>query len=542
MDNPTTQVPGGLDVVNELDARAREIARRRTFAIISHPDAGKTTLTEKLLLYAGAIDLAGAVRGRKTQRHAVSDWMEMEQQRGISISAAALEFELEGHHVTLLDTPGHQDFSEDTYRTLLAVDSVVMVLDAAKGIEPQTRKLFEVCRARGLPVLTFINKLDQPSLDPFELLDQIERVLGIAAAPMNWPLGDGINFAGVYDLESNAVLLYERGARGQRTEPVSVDDPEHPSVERLIGAQRQRQLIDAIAMISGAGTRFDLEAYRAERQTPVFFGSALNDFGVEPFLRALLTLAPSPAPRPSDVGLVLPTDPDFSGFVFKMQANMNPRHRDRVAFVRVCSGRLAKDMSVINERLGTTVRLSRVYRFFGRDRETVPEAYPGDVVGLVNPGRLAIGDTLYAGRKVRFPPIPQFPAERFAFLRPADVRHKRFDEAVRQLEEEGLMQVFIPQTGLRHPVIGVVGSLQFDVIEARLQSEYGIKCVLEPLPHVAARWPVPESEQTRPITLTTSGVMPIKDRHGRDVVLFESAWELRFVTEANPGIRLLDSI
>jgi peptide chain release factor 3 len=417
-----------------------------------------------------------------------------------------------------------------------------MVLDAAKGIEPQTRKLFEVCRARGLPVLTFINKLDQPSLDPFELLDQIERVLGIAAAPMNWPLGDGINFAGVYDLEADAVLLYERGARGQRTEPVSVDDPEHPSVERLVGAQRQRQLIDAIEMISGAGTRFDLEAYRAERQTPVFFGSALNDFGVEPFLRALLTLAPSPAPRPSDAGLVLPTDPDFSGFVFKMQANMNPRHRDRVAFVRVCSGRLAKDMSVINERLGTTVRLSRVYRFFGRDRETVPEAYPGDVVGLVNPGRLAIGDTLYAGRKVRFPPIPQFPAERFAFLRPADVRHKRFDEAVRQLEEEGLMQVFIPQTGLRHPVIGVVGSLQFDVIEARLQSEYGIRCVLEPLPHVAARWPVPESEETRPIALTSSGVMTIKDRQGRDVLLFESAWELRFVTEANPGIRLLDTM
>jgi peptide chain release factor 3 len=542
MTDPTTQAGAGLDVVNELDARAREIARRRTFAIISHPDAGKTTLTEKLLLYAGAIDLAGAVRGRKTQRHAVSDWMELEQQRGISISAAALEFELEGHHVTLLDTPGHQDFSEDTYRTLLAVDSVVMVLDAAKGIEPQTRKLFEVCRARGLPVLTFINKLDQPSLDPFELLDQIERVLGIAAAPMNWPLGDGINFAGVYDLESDAVLLYERGARGQRTEPVSVDDPEHPSVERLVGAQRQRQLIDAIAMISGAGTRFDLEAYRAERQTPVFFGSALNDFGVEPFLRALLTLAPSPAARPSDAGLVLPTDADFSGFVFKMQANMNPRHRDRVAFVRVCSGRLAKDMSVINERLGTTVRLSRVYRFFGRDRETVPEAYPGDVVGLVNPGRLAIGDTLYAGRKVRFPPIPQFPAERFAFLRPADMRHKRFDEAVRQLEEEGLMQVFLPQTGLRHPVIGVVGSLQFDVIEARLQSEYGIRCVLEPLPHVAARWPVPESEQTRPIALTSSGVMTIKDRQGRDVLLFESAWEVRFVTEANPGIRLLDTM
>ena len=536
---PTTS--GGEPTV-ETDTLAREVARRRTFAIISHPDAGKTTLTEKLLLYAGAIELAGAVRGRKTQRHAVSDWMEMEQQRGISISAAAIELELDGHHLTLLDTPGHQDFSEDTYRTLLAVDSVVMVLDAAKGVEPQTRKLFDVCRARGLPVLTFINKLDQPALDPFELLDQIERVLGIAAAPINWPLGDGTAFAGVYDLEGNTVLLYERGARGQRTAPVEVADPRDPAVERLIGPARQKQLIEAAAMISGAGTRFDLDAYRRERQTPVFFGSALNDFGVEPFLRALLTLAPSPGPRASESRPVPPTHPDFSGFVFKIQANMNPRHRDRVAFVRICSGRLTKDMSVINERLGTTVRLSRVYRFFGRERETVPEAYPGDVVGLVNPGRLAIGDTLYAGQRVRYAPIPQFPAERFAYLRPADVRHKRFDEAVRQLEEEGLMQVFTPQTGLRHPIIGVVGPLQFDVVEARMQSEYGIRCDIEGLPHVAARWPVPDPADSRPVTLTTSGTLTVKDRVGRDVVLFESPWELRYVLENNPHVQFLDSM
>jgi len=528
--------------VSDSDVLAREVARRRTFAIISHPDAGKTTLTEKLLLYAGAIELAGAVRGRRTQRHAVSDWMEMEQQRGISISAAALEFELDGHHVTLLDTPGHQDFSEDTYRTLLAVDSVVMVLDAAKGIEPQTLKLFEVCRARGLPVLTFINKLDQPSLDPFELLDQIERVLGLAAAPINWPIGDGSAFAGVYDLDANAVLLYERGATGRRKEPVAVADPHDLAVERLVGAERQHRLIEAAGMIHGAGTRFDLEAYRQERQTPVFFGSALNDFGVEPFLRALLTLAPSPAPRTSDVGVILPTDPDFSGFVFKMQANMNPRHRDRVAFLRICSGRLTKDMVATNARLGTAVRLARVYRFFGRDRETVPEAYPGDVVGLVNPGRLAIGDTLYADRPVRYPPIPQFPAERFAYLRPTDVRHKRFDQAVRQLEEEGLMQVFVPETGLRHPIIGVVGPLQFDVIEARLRSEYGIRSVLEPLPHVAGRWPVPESPTAKPLALTTSGVLTAKDRFGRDVVLFESSWELRYVMENNPQIHFHDSM
>src|SRR5512138_2132997 len=412
------------------DALASEVARRRTFAIISHPDAGKTTLTEKLLLYGGAIELAGAVRGRKSGRKAASDWMEIEQQRGISISAAALEFELEGHHVTLLDTPGHQDFSEDTYRTLLAVDSVVMVLDAAKGVEPQTLKLFEVCRSRGLPVLTFINKLDQPARDPFELLDQIEHVLGISAAPMNWPLGDGPDFRGVYDLEANAVLLYERQARGRRTQPVVVAGAQAEEVTELVGERRQQELIDAVEIITGAGTRFDRDAYGRARQTPVFFGSALNDFGVEPFLHALLSLAPSPGPRDADVGAIEPTDPNFSGFIFKIQANMNPRHRDRVAFLRICSGRLAKDMTVMNARLGTPLRLSRVYRFFGRDRETVPEAFPGDVVGIVLPGRIAIGDTLGRDKSIAFPPIEQFPPEQFAYLRPAEGRHKRFDEAI----------------------------------------------------------------------------------------------------------------
>src|SRR5262245_22388947 len=377
--NPKRIIRKRTEVNDTIERVRAEVARRRTFAIISHPDAGKTTLTEKLLLYAGAIELAGAVRGSKTQRHAVSDWMEIEQQRGISISAAALEFELNGCHVTLLDTPGHQDFSEDTYRTLLAVDSVVMVLDAAKGVEPQTRKLFEVCRSHGLPVLTFINKLDQPALDPFELLDQIERVLGLAAAPMNWPLGDGPDFRGVYDLESNAILFYDRQEkRGRRTAPVSVASPSDPEVEELVGAQRQQDLIEAVAIITGAGTKFDAAAYREARQTPVFFGSAINDFGVEPFLHGLLSLAMPPGPRRTATGTVSPTDPHFSGFVFKIQANMNPRHRDRVAFVRVCTGRLQKDMQVVNARLDTELRLSRVYRFFGRDRETVPEAFPGD--------------------------------------------------------------------------------------------------------------------------------------------------------------------
>jgi peptide chain release factor 3 len=533
-----SQLPALDEQSLERDALAREVARRRTFAIISHPDAGKTTLTEKLLLYAGAIELAGAVRGRKTGRHATSDWMEIEQQRGISISAAALEFELQGHHVTLLDTPGHQDFSEDTYRTLLAVDSVVMVLDAAKGIEAQTLKLFEVCRTRRLPVLTFVNKLDQPSRDPFELMDEIERVLGVAAAPMNWPLGDGVDFRGVYDLEARALLLYERQKAGTRTEPVAVTDPADPMVLDIVGERRQRELIEAVEIISGAGTRFDPAAYREERQTPVFFGSALNDFGVEPFLAALLSLAPAPAPRlTADAEVVDPTDPTLSGFVFKIQANMNPRHRDRVAFFRISSGRLTKDMAVQHERLGTTLRLSRVYRFFGRDRETVPEAYAGDVVGLVNPGQLAIGDTLYAGKAVRFPPIPQFPPERFASLRPGDVRHKRFDEAVQQLAEEGLLQVFMPQSGFRHPIVGVVGALQFDVIEARLKSEYGIECRVDTLPYITARWPEATRPEALPLKLPLTGVLMVKDLRDRDVLLFQSDWELRYCAERNPDVR-----
>jgi peptide chain release factor 3 len=522
------------------DTLAREVARRRTFAIISHPDAGKTTLTEKLLLYAGAIELAGAVRGNRNQRKAASDWMEIEQQRGISISTAALEFELEGCHVTLLDTPGHQDFSEDTYRTLLAVDSVVMVLDAAKGVEPQTLKLFDVCRAHGLPVLTFINKLDQPARDPFELLDQIERVLGIAAAPMNWPLGDGQDFRGVYDLEQNAVLMYERQERGRRTKSLDVAAPQDEAVGDLIGEKRQRELIDAVEIISGAGTRFDPAQYRRGRQTPVFFGSALNDFGVEPFLHALLHLAPSPAARPTDSGdVVEPGDPSFSGFVFKIQANMNPRHRDRVAFVRVCSGRLAKDMLVVNTRLASQIRLSRVYRFFGRDRETVPEAYPGDVVGIVNPGRIAIGDTLYAGRQVQFPPIPQFPSEQFAIVRPRDIRHKRLDDAVDQLAEEGLLQVFFPQTGTRHAIVGVIGTLQFDVIEARLSAEYGIPCTLDRLPHTAARWPIGADIASLTVPM---GVMRTVDRKGRDVLLFQTAWEVSYTAEKNPGVEFRDTM
>ncbi|MPZ16896.1 MAG: peptide chain release factor 3 [Luteitalea sp.] len=527
------------DAPSSSDLLAAEVARRRTFAIISHPDAGKTTLTEKTLLYAGAIELAGAVRGRKSQRHALSDWMEVERQRGISITSAALEFELDDCKITLLDTPGHRDFSEDTYRTLLAVDSAVMVIDAAKGIEDQTRKLFEVCRRRGLPILTFVNKLDLPSRDPLELVDEIERVLQIAAAPVNWPIGDGDRFKGVYDLERHQVLLYERSVGGQRRAPVAVTSVTDPLLVTLLGEAACARLREAVALLETAGTPFDRDAYLAAAQTPVFFGSALTNFGLEPFLRALVQLAPSPRPRPSTRGLIDPTAPDFSGFVFKIQANMNPRHRDRIAFVRVCSGRLSRDMQVMNPRLKTPVRLARPHRFFGRERETVETAVAGDVVGLVNPGRFAIGDTLFAGTPAEYPPIPRFAAEHFGIARLRDIRFKQFDEGVKQLEEEGLMQVVFPTAGRREPILGVVGALQLDVVEARLTSEYGVSCEVQRLNYVSARWVAGSDEAMRAIELPGQGVLQATDRQGRLVLLFASSWELDYCQRKNPDLELL---
>jgi peptide chain release factor 3 len=520
-----------------LEALAREVQRRRTFAIISHPDAGKTTLTEKTLLYAGAIELAGAVRGRKTQRHVVSDWMEMERDRGISITTAALEFELRGCRVTLLDTPGHRDFSEDTYRTLMAVDSVVMVIDAAKGIEAQTRKLFEVAKMRGLPMLTFVNKLDLPGRDPLDLLDEIERVLGVHAAPMNWPLGTGDRFTGVYDIPCDEVRFYERVTGGERRAPVTVTNVDDPRLADIVGHASAAELREAIHLLEAAGTKFDEDAYRAGRQTPVFFGSALANFGIETFLEALTEFAPPPQPRDSNVGVVAPSDEEFSGFVFKIQANMNPRHRDRVAFLRVCSGVLVKDMQVTNARLGHTIRLSRPSRFFGRERETVQTAYPGDVVGLVNPGQFAIGDTVYAGRAVQYPPMPHFPAEHFGALRLNDVRFKQFDDGVGQLEEEGLMQVLYSETGRRQPILGVVGALQFDVIVGRLAAEYGVACRLEPLPYVAARWV--RTAKAPELLRLPFGAQLVRDRRGALVLLLPSLSALAYAERENPGTEFL---
>ncbi len=526
----------------QQDAAQRriEVRRRRTFAIISHPDAGKTTLTEKLLLYAGAIELAGAVRGRKTQRHVVSDWMDIERERGISVTSAALDFELGNCRITLLDTPGHQDFSEDTYRTLFAVDSAIMVIDAAKGIEAQTRKLFEVCRLRRLPVLTFVNKLDLPGRDPFDLMDEIEHVLGIHAAAVNWPIGSGDRFRGVFDLSSALVRLYERvqGGGGFRA-PVSTTDLADVALTQLLGRDMHERLTSEVSLLHGAGTRFDPEEYLAGRQTPVFFGSALSNFGLESLLQAIETLAPPPSPRLADRGLIQPDAPDFSGFVFKIQANMNRRHRDRVAFVRICSGTFTRDMALVNPRLGETVRAARPYRFFGGVRETVERAYPGDVLGLPNPGKFAIGDTLYAGEPVRYPRVPRFPPEHFGRARLLDTRAKQFDIGLRQLEEEGLMQVVFPVTSRREPILCVVGPLQMDVVEARLRQEYGVDCRIEPMSLTALRWLRGNAQAIADVTLPGSGVVRATDRDEQAVLLFESAWHLSYSEQQNPRVEFV---
>ena len=520
-------------VQSELE---REVARRRTFAIISHPDAGKTTLTEKLLLYAGAIELAGAVRGRKARKHATSDWMALEQERGISITAAALEFELDGRRMALLDTPGHKDFSEDTYRALIAADSVVMVIDAANGVEEQTRKLFEVCRRHRLPILTFVNKFDRPARDPLALLDDIERTLGISAAPVNWPVGDAEHFRGVYDLHSRHLLLYERESQGQYRAPVDVSDLDDPGARQLIGESVYAHFRESLDVIRAAGTHFDVAQYLAGSQTPVFFGSAMTNFGLEPFLRALVELAPPPQPRLSDAGLVSPTDERFTGFVFKIQANMDPRHRDRVAFVRVCSGKFLKDMAVSNSRVGKTIRATRAYRFFGRDRETVSEAYAGDIIGLVNPGQFTIGDTLHTGAPLHLPGVPRFPAEHFGRVRLQDTRYKQFDDGLKQLEEEGLMQVFFAASGRREPIVGVVGALQFDVIASRLRTEYGVEVQIDPATYAAARW---VADPARTIPSLGGGAAVAVDRRDRRLILFASEWEVQYFERQHPDVKLL---
>ena len=531
----SSQAPLEIDLAKQL---AEAVDRRRNFAIISHPDAGKTTLTEKLLLYGGAIQQAGAVKARGEQRKVTSDWMELEKQRGISITSTVLQFDYGTTTINLLDTPGHQDFSEDTYRTLAAADNAVMLEDAAKGLEPQTRKLFEVCRMRQIPIFTFINKMDRPCRDPLSLLDEIESELGLIPWAVNWPIGSGEQFRGVIDRRSREVMLFSRAGRGQQAteRKLSLDDP---ALRELVENDLLDLAIEELELLEAAGADLDLEAVHSGDLTPVFFGSAMTNFGVRPFLDAFLELAQRPIGRTSSDGMIDPLREDFSGFVFKLQANMDPRHRDRVAFVRVCSGRFARDMTVKHARSGKAIRLSRPQKLFGQDREVVEDAYPGDVIGLNNPGMFAIGDTLYVGNKVEFEGIPSFSPEIFSWLRnPNPSAFKNFRKGVNELREEGAVQILYDiDESKRDPILAAVGQLQLEVVQHRLEHEYGVETRLEPLGYQVARWVTggwPELEKLGRIF----NCKTVRDAWDRPVLLFKNEWNLNQLNQDHPEFDL----
>ena len=527
-----------LDVLSGEDGLAEAVARRRNFAIISHPDAGKTTLTEKLLLYGGAIQQAGAVKARGEQRKVTSDWMELEKQRGISITSTVLQFDYSGSTINLLDTPGHQDFSEDTYRTLAAADNAVMLEDAAKGLEPQTRKLFEVCRMREIPIFTFINKMDRPGREPLALLDEIEAELGLTPWAVNWPIGSGEFFRGVIDRRTRQVVLFSRAERGRQSEEklLDLDDPE---LTNLVEPELLAQAVEDLDLLEAAGAELDLELVHAGELTPVFFGSAMTNFGVRPFLDAFMDMAQKPVARIGTDGPVDPLRPDFSGFVFKLQANMDPRHRDRVAFVRVCSGRFEKDMSVRHARTGRTIRLSRPQKLFGQDRAVVEDAYPGDVIGLNNPGMFSIGDTLYTGTKVEYEGIPCFSPEIFSWLRnPNPSAFKNFRKGVNELREEGAVQIlYDTDESKRDPILAAVGQLQLEVVQHRLENEYGVDTRLEPLGFQVARWVTGGWSSLEDVGRIFN-CKTVRDAWNRPVLLFKNEWNLNQLIEEHPALDL----
>ncbi|MEM9485890.1 MAG: peptide chain release factor 3 [Cyanobacteria bacterium P01_F01_bin.116] len=516
------------------------VEQRRNFAIISHPDAGKTTLTEKLLLYGGAIHEAGSVKARRAQRHAVSDWMELEQQRGISITSTVLQFTYSDYRINLLDTPGHQDFSEDTYRTLAAADNAVMLEDAAKGLEPQTRKLFEVCKMRRLPIFTFFNKLDRPGQEPLALLDEIEKELELFTYAVNWPIGMGDRFKGVFDRRKQQVHLFERSAHGSKAAAETVLDWGDPRIEEMINDDDvYGQFLEELEMLDELGPELDLELVHSGEMTPVFFGSAMTNFGVELFLESFLDFALKPGPRESTVGMVPPTREEFSGFVFKLQANMDPKHRDRVAFVRICSGRFEKDMVVNHARSGKNVRLSHPQKLFGQGRESLDAAYPGDVIGLNNPGVFAIGDTIYQGKKLEYEGIPFFSPELFAYLKnPNPSKFKQFRKGVTELREEGAVQImYSADESKRDPILAAVGQLQFEVVQFRLRNEYNVDTRLEMLPYSVARWVTGGWEALKEAGRLFNTVT-VKDSYGRPVLLFRNEWNCQQVEGEHPKLAL----
>ncbi len=516
-----------------------QIEKRRTFAIISHPDAGKTTLTEKLLLYGGAIALAGTVKGKKNSRHAVSDWMEIEKQRGISVTSSVMQFYYHGSCINILDTPGHQDFSEDTYRTLMAADSAVMVIDASKGVEAQTRKLFKVCLLRDIPIFTFINKMDREARNPFDLMEEIENELGIGTYPINWPIGCGRDFKGVYDRRRREIISFtaNNGSREVEKREIELDDPELTS---LIGEELHNTLVDDVELLDGASYEFDMEKVRHGKLSPVFFGSALTNFGVEPFLEDFLAMTTPPLSRKSDIGEIDPFSKNFSAFVFKIQANMNKAHRDRIAFMRICSGKFEKDMEVYHVQGNKKMKLSQPQQLMAQEREVISEAYAGDIIGVFDPGIFSIGDTISVpGKNFQFEGIPTFAPEHFARVSAKDtLKRKQFVKGVTQIAQEGAIQIFqLPGAGMEEVIVGVVGTLQFEVLEYRLKNEYNVYINMEHLPYQFIRWIDSPVEDPTKLNLT-SDTKVVQDFKGNLLLLFTNQWNIGWAEEKNKGLEL----
>jgi peptide chain release factor 3 len=524
-----------------MESLTKEVGRRKTFAIISHPDAGKTTLTEKLLLFGGAIRLAGTVKGRKATKYAVSDWMEIEKQRGISVTSSVLNFDYQGFRINILDTPGHQDFSEDTYRTLTAADSAVMLIDGAKGVEEQTKKLFHVCRMFGVPIFTFVNKLDRHCKGPLALMEEIEATLGIRAYPMNWPVGMDGDFRGVYDRRTKRIELFTGGSHGQEETTSDSGDADDPRFREILGDYLYNHLMEEIELLEIAGDELDMKKVAAGELTPMFFGSAMTNFGVRPFLEAFLEMAPSPNAKRHSGGSVEPDSDDFSGFIFKIQANMDPAHRDRIAFLRICSGKFEKGMEVIHQRTNKTLRLTQSQQFMAQERVSVEEAYAGDIIGVFDPGCFLIGDTLCNGKNAfQFEGIPMFPSEHFAEVNAVDSgKRKQFLKGIKQISEEGAIQVFKqPDLGVERFTIGVAGALQFEVLEYRLKNEYNVEISIRKLPYNLARWIV--TDQFDKEMLAYTDTLLLEDQYQRPVVLFKNEWSLSRMEEKNKGVKFLD--
>ena len=522
---------------------AKEIEKRRTFAIISHPDAGKTTLTEKFLLYGGAINLAGSVKGKATARHAVSDWMEIEKERGISVTSSVLQFHYDGYCINILDTPGHQDFSEDTYRTLMAADSAVMVIDGSKGVEAQTRKLFKVCVMRHIPIFTFINKMDRDANDTFDLLDEIEKELGIATCPINWPIGSGKKFRGVYDRNTHKVLTFSDTQKGTKEGIIEEIDIDDSRLDEIVDPDQKEQLMEEIELLDGASADFDQELVSKGELTPVVFGSALTNFGVETFLEHFLSMTTSPLPRIADEEEIDPMSDDFSAFVFKIQANMNKAHRDRIAFMRICSGRFDASQEVYHVQGDKKMRLLQPQQMMAESRHVVDEAYAGDIIGVFDPGIFSIGDTICSpGRKFAFEGIPTFAPEHFARVRQIDtMKRKQFVKGINQIAQEGAIQIFQEfNTGMEEIIVGVVGVLQFDVLKYRLENEYNVEIRLENLPYEHIRWIANKDEVDVAKITGTSDMKKVTDLKGNPLLLFVNAWSVGMTQDRNPDLVLTE--